>query len=108
MWGLSVYTHACDVINLLGVFILANLQLYSLCDILYKEARLVRMTAELVYREDIQQQQRQGATQVSARLHSLWEEYRTGAHSACFLLSAGSRLTCPRLTMDDRDAEGEE
>ena len=68
----------------------------------------MRMTAELVYREDMQRHQRQGATHVSARLHSLWEEYRTGARSARSLLSAGSRLICPRPTMDDRDAEGQE
>ena len=61
------------------------------------------MTAQLVYRENLNRRQRAGATTITARLQTLWDEYSAGRRSARSLLATGSHLICPRRDADDED-----
>ncbi len=73
------------------------IQCHNIQELLHTEAKLVDITSQLVYREDVTRMQRNGARTTTVRLLSLWEEYRSNQRSATNLLAAGSRLICPRL-----------
>ena len=75
----------------------ANLQFYSLVDLLETESRLLSIQSNLVYREDVTRMQRHGAKNTTARLGRLWDSYAAGERSAQALLKAGSKLICPRI-----------
>ncbi len=61
---------------------------------------MVAITSALVYQEDVTRIQRNGAKTCNARLFALWEDYTRGERSAQSLLSAGSRIICPRVAGD--------
>ena len=77
-------------------FFLAQLPFYLLTELLHKEAKLVELQVQLVYREDLHRQQRHKAKEVTRRLEELWSQYTDGQRTAVSLLAAGSRLICPR------------
>ncbi len=78
----------------------SNLAFYLLVHLLHTEAKMVAITSALVYQEDVTRIQRNGAKTCNARLFALWEDYTRGERSAQSLLSAGSRIICPRVAGD--------
>ena len=71
-----------------------------MCHLLHQEARLVEMTAQLVFREEVTRRQRAGAASTTRRLMTLWDEYASGQRSSTAVLRAGSQLICPRQEPD--------
>jgi hypothetical protein len=61
---------------------------------------MVERNIQLVFREDLDRAQRLRSKRVNAKLTALWAEFHHEARSARSLLSAGSRLICPRPSMD--------
>ena len=62
-----------------------------------KEAKLIKIQAELVYEEKLTRQQRKSTKRCTKELYQLWTEYEENTRSARSLLEAGSRLVCPNI-----------
>lgn len=89
----------CICINFITKFIIfvsADLPFYLLCDLLKSESSIVERTITLVFQEDVTRTQRTRSVDINKKLRELWVEFRSGTRSARNLLSAGSRLICPR------------
>ncbi len=72
-----------------------NLPFYLLLDLLYREARVIRIQVKLVKERKLQRQQRKRTTEVQGRLFALWDDYAKKERSARSLLDACSRLYGP-------------
>ena len=69
-----------------------KLPMYLMIQLLHKEAILVEIASQLIFREDLTRHQRHLAMRTNERLTVLWQEYQDGTRSARSLLNAGSHL----------------